>query len=388
VARVPDRRIPGIDVLRGLAVIFVVIHHAHLRFALNHYPVAGLLPEMLDRVLFRSGYYSVLTFFVISGFLITSLSLRRWGSLERIPLAMFYRMRAARILPCLLLLLAILSVLHLVGAPDYTINPERATLPRTLLAAFTFHINWLEGHRGYLPGNWDVLWSLSVEEVFYILFPLACVLLRRAGWVLLLLVALLIVGPFNRVALAGQEPWDDYAYFSCADGLAYGCLAAWISTRVRFSRTALRTLLGVGLAAVVLIGVFRKLTFALGLTKVGLNASVLEFGVALMLMAFAGGVGNSALSWGTGWLRQIGQCSYEIYLTHMFAVMTLLRVFEWWFVPVPASPIVYLVALAVMLGVSVLLGFIVARLFSEPVNAALRGTTPLRFRLPGTTGAS
>jgi peptidoglycan/LPS O-acetylase OafA/YrhL len=238
-----------------------------------------------------------------------------------------------------------------------------------------------------------VLWSLSVEEVFYILFPLACVLLRREGWVLLLLVALLIVGPFNRIAIAGQEPWDDYAYFSCADGLAYGCLAAWISTRVRFSRVrpsrnALRTLLGIGLAAVVLIAVFRKLTFALGLTKVGLNASVLELGVALMLMAFAGGVGNSALSWGTGWLRQIGQCSYEIYLAHMFAVMTLLRVFEWWFAPAPDSPVVYLVALAVMLGVSVLLGFIVARLFSEPVNAALRGATPLRFRLPGTTGAS
>jgi peptidoglycan/LPS O-acetylase OafA/YrhL len=385
---VPDRRIPGIDVLRGLAVIFVVVHHAHLRFVLNDYPVIGMMPKMLESVLFRSGYYSVLTFFVISGFLITSLSLRRWGSLERIPLATFYRMRAARILPCLLLLLVVLSVLHLVGAPDFTIKPERATLPRALLAAATFHVNWLEGHRGYLPGNWDVLWSLSVEEVFYILFPLACVLLRREGWVLLALFALLIVGPLNRIAIAGQEPWDDYAYFSCADGLAYGCLAAWISTRVRFSRNALRTLLGLGLAAVVLIAVFRKLTFALGLTKVGLNASVLELGVALMLVAFGGGVGNAALSWGTGWLRQIGQCSYEIYLTHMFAVMALLRVFKWWFTQAPGSPTVYLVAFAMMLGISVLLGFVVARLFSEPVNTALRGASPLRFRLPGTTGAS
>ena len=344
--RSSHQRVAGIDVLRGLAVLFVVIDHVQLRFVIENQPVGGVLPDVIERVLFRSGYQSVLAFFVISGFLITSLSLQRWGSLERTPITTFYRLRAARILPCLLLLLAILTVLHLVGAWGFTINPERSTLPRALLAALTFHINWLEGHHGYLPGSWDVLWSLAVEEVFYIVFPVACVLLRREGWVLLGLLALLVIGPFNRAALAGQDPWQDYAYLSCADALAYGCLAAWISTRMQLSRTVLRALLCVGLSAVLLVGVIRTL----------------PLGVALMLMALTGGVGNGVLSRGTGWLRLIGRCSYEIYLTHMFVVMTLVRVLKAGYG-----------TFAVMVALSVLLGYLVARLFSEPMNALLRG---------------
>ena len=107
--------------------------------------------------MFWSGYYSVMTFFVISGFLITTLSMRRWTFLEQIAPSRFYQLRGARILPCLLILLAVLSVLHWVGASDFTIRPQLASLPRALVAALTFHVNWLEGHRGYLPANWDVL---------------------------------------------------------------------------------------------------------------------------------------------------------------------------------------------------------------------------------------
>jgi len=380
---VPDRRIAGIDVLRGLAVLLVVIHHIQLRFVLEHCSVEGLLPHALERVLFQSGYYSVLAFLVISGFLITRRSLQRWGRLGRIPLTDFYRMRAARILPCLLLLLVVLSLLHIAGAQGFTIRPERSTLPRALLAALTFHVNWLEGHRGYLPGNWDVLWSLSIEEAFYIVFPLACVLLRRERWVVLCLAALLVAGPLNRQALSGQEPWNDYAYLSCADALAYGCLAAWISTRATFTRNTLRALLCVGLAAVLLIAVFRTFTFNLGLTETGLDASVLELGVACMLTAFAGHVGNVSLARGTGWLRRIGQWSYEIYLTHMFVVMTLVRAYKAMFGPAPASAFVYPIAFVVMLGLSLALGGGVARWISEPANAALR-----RQRLPAQAPAA
>jgi len=177
-----DQRVPSIDVLRGLAVILVVLHHIHLRFQINHFDVATLLPEPVAKVLFWSGYYSVIAFFVMSGFLITSLSLRRWGTLDSISLPAFYRLRVARIVPCLLLLIAVLSALHLAGFTDYLVNPERASLTRVVVAALTFHVNWLEGMRGYLPGNWDVLWSLSVEEVFYLGFPLLCLALRRERW--------------------------------------------------------------------------------------------------------------------------------------------------------------------------------------------------------------
>ena len=165
----------GIDVLRGLSVLLVVAaSHVNLRFALNHYDVAKLLPKPLARVVFWSGYYAVIVFFVISGFLITSLSLRRWSSLGRIDARAFYWMRFARIVPCLVALLLVLSVLHLAGAHDYVIDPCARSLPRAIVAALTFHFNWLEGTRGYLPGSWDVLWSLSIEEAFYVVFPLVC----------------------------------------------------------------------------------------------------------------------------------------------------------------------------------------------------------------------
>ena len=73
-------RFAGIDVLRGLCILSVVLHHIHLRFTTSRnpvYPVNDVLPETLNRVLFWSGLSAVIAFFVISGFLITSLSIRR-----------------------------------------------------------------------------------------------------------------------------------------------------------------------------------------------------------------------------------------------------------------------------------------------------------------------
>ncbi|HEU5136476.1 MAG TPA: acyltransferase [Steroidobacteraceae bacterium] len=374
-------RVQSIDVLRGIAVILVVLHHIHLRFKINKFDVVTLVPEPLGKVLFWSGYYSVIAFFVMSGFLITSLSLRRWGTLENISAPAFYRMRAARIFPCLLLLIAVLSALHLAGFTDYIVDPERASLTRVVLAALTFHINWLEGMRGYLPGSWDVLWSLSVEEVFYLLFPVLCLVLRRERWVLLGMLAVIAIGPFNRIALEGREPWSDYAYLSCMDGIAFGCLAAWVSARTQMSRSVARTAMLLGVAAIVLIVVLRSLTFSLGLTRTGLNVTILELGVALVLYALANGVGHQALSKGTGLIQLAGRSSYEIYLTHMFVVFALMHPFKALFGASPhgsAFPIAYVI----MLAVSIALGFAVSRWYSEPLNQKLRSHRTSRVPLP------
>jgi peptidoglycan/LPS O-acetylase OafA/YrhL len=356
-------RIAGIDVLRGLAASFVVLHHIHLRFQIHRYDVAGALPQMLERVLFWSGYYSVIGFFVISGFLIASLSLSRWGSFPALDWRRFYWLRATRILPCLLLLLAVLSLLHLLGAPGFAIDPRKATLGRALLAALTFHFNWLEGQVGYLPGGWDVLWSLSVEELFYLFFPLVCVATRREGWVLACCAILIVLGPLNRVALEGRRPWDDYAYLSCMDGMAWGCAAAWVSARLRPSRRALRAALVAGVAAILLVIVFRHQTSLLQLPQLGLNVTLLEAGTALVLLALAGGVGNGALSRGTGWLQAIGRCSYEVYLTHMFVILGLMHVIDAQR-PKDLIPVWYVVLFAGSIG----LGHALHRVYSEPMN--------------------
>jgi peptidoglycan/LPS O-acetylase OafA/YrhL len=371
----PGHRVRGIDALRGLAVVLVVLHHINLRFLIDDYEVTGLLPVWVDKPVFWSGHYAVMMFFVISGFLITSLSMRRWTSLERIPLLPFYRLRAARILPCLLVLLAVLTVLHWAGASDFVIHPQIASLGRALVSALTLHLNWLEGQRGYLPPNWDVLWSLSVEEAFYLAFPLLCLTLRNERWVMICMLALIIIGPLNRVALADRDPWGEKAYLSCMDGIAFGCLTAWITARVRLGLPALRvaTALGAVIAASVLV--LRQQMSDLGLLKTGLDDTALDLGVSLILVGLAHGVGNAVSSRGTGWLRRIGRCSYEIYLVHMFVVLGLMHPFRSLFGAQPAGSAAYLATYGVMLILSILVGYVVERWLSEPLNKALRGNS-------------
>ena len=362
------QRSAGIDLLRGVCVLLVTLHHIHLRFKFNGFDVRALLPEPVAKVVFWSGYFAVITFFVISGFLITTLSLRRWTGLDRISSKQFYWLRIARIAPCLLLLVLVLAALHLADAPGFVIDPARSSLGRAVLAALTFHVNWLEGHHGYLPGAWDVLWSLSVEEVFYLSFPVICLALRRLRWLLVPLIALIIIGPFNRAALAGRVPWDDYAYLSCMDGIAFGCLAALLTARGTLGPRVSRSLLIVGSAAVSLIVLFRSAALTRVLHAVGLGVSVLELGVALILIALGHGIGSTLLARGTGLLRGVGRSSYEIYLTHMLVVLGSMP-FIVASKPEAATIPAWYVALLVS---SVALGWVVHVGYSEPMNRALR----------------
>jgi peptidoglycan/LPS O-acetylase OafA/YrhL len=101
-----------------------------------------------------------MVFLVISGYLITSISLRRWGSLQSVKPIEFYQLRFARIAPPLLLLIAILIPLHLAGIPGFVIPQDKASLWKVALAAITFRINTLEAAGYFLPACWGVLWSL------------------------------------------------------------------------------------------------------------------------------------------------------------------------------------------------------------------------------------
>jgi peptidoglycan/LPS O-acetylase OafA/YrhL len=371
-ANIGADRLPGVDVLRGLAAMLVVLHHIDLRFRINGYDVQPFLPECLRQTLFYTGQYSVASFFVISGFLITRLSLRRWGSPQRVSVAAFYGLRAARILPLLFLIVGIASLLHLLKVQPFVIRPDRGTLGSALFAALAFHVNLYEGRHGYLPGNWDVMWSLSVEETFYLLFPLACLTLRKPAVFLLAFLALIVIAPFNRVSLEGIEPWDNYAYLSCMDAIALGCMAGWLSERRPLDRSRGHIALTAGIVAVLLIIVFRKTTKALGLPATRADFTVLEIGMALWLLAMGSGVGNRAFTRGTALLRAVGRCSYEIYLTHMFIVFGFFIAFRALFGKEAPVQGIYPASYALVLIASVLLGYGVSQWFSEPANRALR----------------
>jgi hypothetical protein len=135
--------------------------------------------------------------------LITTRSLERFGSLGNVDLAHFYIFRASRILPCLGLALALIVGLGLMGLPSFTDHVRGHELPRShvlivVLSVLTFWHNVLMGSFGYFNYAVNIYWSLSVEEVFYLVFPLICVLLKRKPLILLVWGVAIVLGPIYR----------------------------------------------------------------------------------------------------------------------------------------------------------------------------------------------
>src|SRR5277367_279581 len=150
-------RLDGVDLLRGLAIFFVLMNHVNMRLLGAKVPYTKGLPPQLVSSLVWNGQLGVQIFFAVSGFLITSTTIRRWGSLSRVSVRGFYLMRFARIAPLLVLLLIVLSFLDIAQFKDFVVSSKTGGLGQALFAALTFHVNVLEAKRGYLPGNWDIL---------------------------------------------------------------------------------------------------------------------------------------------------------------------------------------------------------------------------------------
>src|ERR1700743_2951032 len=125
-------RVDGVDLLRGLAIFFVLMNHVNMQLLFAHVPYTRGLPKQLVSSLVWNGQQGVQIFFAVSGFLITATSLRRWKNLAQISVADFYRMRFARIAPLLLALLAILSVLHLAHVKHFVVSAQTGGLGHAL----------------------------------------------------------------------------------------------------------------------------------------------------------------------------------------------------------------------------------------------------------------
>jgi peptidoglycan/LPS O-acetylase OafA/YrhL len=353
----------GIDVLRGLAIVLVILNHIGIRIPLKKTMLAELVPASFLSSLNYNGYEAVFVFFVISGFLIAGNALRRWGDLACIDVKTFYALRFSRIVPCLLLLVAVLSALHALGVQDYVIDRPGQSLPRAILAALGLHLNWYEGMTGYLPGNWDVLWSLSIEEVFYIGFPIVCLITRRV-WILApLLVVLAVSMPWTHMALTGNEIWQEKAYLPGMSAIAIGVIGALLAPRWPVSATMARALMvlgAVGMLADMFAG--RLLWPVLG------DSSLLLLTLSAMLMLIGMQARPVAQLRGFSWLASCGRLSYEIYLSHMFVVYAVVRIYRATGADVRWGFLWYLLALPLCWW----LGKAVARFVSIPCERALR----------------
>ena len=370
----------GIDFLRGLSILLVLLNHIGIRLRLTQGVLAAHLPKEFLNDLNFNGSEAVYIFFVISGFLITKNALMRWGRVGAIESRGFYVRRAARILPLLMTLVAVLAVLHLAGVDGYVIGRPGQSLHGAIGSAFGLCLNWYEARTGYLPANWDVLWSLSIEEIFYLAFPLICVFLRRS-WLVATAMALLALSLPVSLAMIGNNPmWREKAYLPGMAGIAMGVLGALAANRFRHrSRRLLLPFYVVG--AVGLVGV---LGFERELWRWFGNGTILllTFSAMCMVLAFywSAALGRSPRMPGMGWMCSYGRLSYEIYLTHMFVVITMLWIFRssgagmrWgflWYAPTVAA--------------CWILGWIVAKYFSAPCDKSIRQ----RFLSPAKLGQS
>ncbi len=211
--------LPGLDGLRGLAVIGVLLFHGGFTWA-------------------RGGYLGVSTFFTLSGFLITNLLVREFDMRSTIALGRFWVRRFRRLLPAALVAIGIVGLVWWrVGSPQ-----QLANLRGDMLGSLAYMANWrfLTAGTSYAdlfsaPSPLQHFWSLAIEEQFYLFFPpLAWGLMKLGGR--RLLTAALVVGLVASVGieLALHHQFDRvyYGTDTRAAELLFGCLlAVWWSGR-------------------------------------------------------------------------------------------------------------------------------------------------------------
>src|SRR5262245_29066706 len=141
--------LPALDGLRGLAILLVITHHQLIPLSLN------------------GGFLGVDLFFVLSGFLITRLLLKEFDATQSISLTKFYTRRVLRLVPALILYLIATLVI------TYGMHPGEFVRELKLVGfALAYLTNWRMAFGwDYLLDPTAIIWSLSIEEQFYLLWP-------------------------------------------------------------------------------------------------------------------------------------------------------------------------------------------------------------------------
>lgn len=286
---------PALDGLRGIAVLLVIAGHMSL--------------PGVD----SGGWAGVTLFFVLSGFLITSLLLEEYATGGRIRLRAFYIRRARRLLPALAVFLVVVGgALALIGSPH--LGQE--------LAAITFYAgNWYYLATGDPMDPFIHTWSLSVEEQFYIVWPtilIALLMLKRPAAMLGVVLVVATGSMLWRLyAFDGSDwslAWDYHGSLTRADALLLGvALAIWFHYRGPWNPPkwlAYASVLTIAASAAP-TGHNGQAATQTAQLLVGLSTNAVA---GVVLVAYAATVGGRVLQW--GWLQTTGRLSYALYLWH------------------------------------------------------------------------
>ena len=306
---------PELDVLRFLAFLAVFLHHALPREAAL-YVKNGLPPAASQFILAakEAGAYGVDLFFVLSAYLITELLLREHAQRGSFSISAFYARRALRIWPLYFAFLA----LTIFVVPTILPLDQFGTI--YIVSFLLFFGNWASAANGLPFSVASPLWSVSVEEQFYLMWP---PLLRIVGIerIKQLAIGMLVIAVSTRVVLAGyavEHPAVWCNTIARLDSIALGAiLAVALRGRAPQIKTVLRVLLaGAAVATFLLVAKFLHQdgpTSVITYTATALASVMLLLAV---LQTDAQFLTRPAFSW----LVYLGRISYGLYVVHLLAL--------------------------------------------------------------------
>ncbi|MFB2586735.1 acyltransferase family protein [Herbiconiux liukaitaii] len=336
-------QIPSLNGLRAVAVFIVIYAHS----------------EFPGRI---AGSMGVGLFFFLSGYLITTLLRAEFDRFERISLKDFYTRRVLRILPPMYIVFIGALILALVGILPSALSVGGVLSSGTFLANYWTIFN---GHTG-VPEGTGVLWSLAVEEHFYLVFPVIYIAMRK--WLpnrrhqVVLLVAICVAALIWRcyLTVSGASPLRlYYATDTRADAIVWGAILA-IGFNPAFGEVRLpnRRWFAPALVIVSALTIFAASRFGSTFTySIGFTVqAVAAFGLFIPLILAPQSWIGRILNWAP--VAWIGVISYTLYLVHqpVFALAKL-------YLPLP-HPIQILIGV----GVSVLLSWAMLVLVERPIG--------------------